>query len=568
MVAEGHFTDHVSQDSYWQLYTVSHFLQDLRQPGCFSPPAYQTLSNVLYIAEVTGPPNSDTHFAKHDDGIFSFSSAMPPDVPESDTYLFGSIGEFTYSFDLPIDLDLRYISSSGGTPTTKLAFWYPGRVFNGPFWGPFTNMSMPNVRFVDQGAGNGLLEIEWVTRVETLDGSLFYSSAPTVEVAMAGQTYRYEGEFVSAYGHYDYPFSDLSGAFHNYKTEFQSRRVSVPVAANIYPISIRWVNQWGEKTRWVVLRTVPIIVLNTTTPDDVFFAHDASETYAYGAAIQTFRWQTTNHQDPGDPTDDINVDVTQNAADEGFALFQYDYQELAESIDSNGAVGIVVAATNDAGCQSTLARNSTVKPDPPFIGLLLEPASGDRYTAVQEGNDIRVRRFDRDGVGGVEMPLIPGLAAPSLFQHASSDAPSAGDDEFGEDNARLYLFARKRSTNVWALYFSDNSGESFTFMSDSPFNSNYKKARPCHLDCGGLAVCAIKKQTGLTTEIYFSMSYDGINWEPVVYVGERGESIHKTFFIIQEHATNSSRLIITNGVDKHFVSDNYGEDWDPLESLS
>lgn len=89
------------------------------------------------------------------------------------------------------------------------------------------------------------------------------------------------------------------------------------------------------------------------------------------------------------------------------------------------------------------------------------------------------------------------------------------------------------------------------------FPDGYKNAFLCELSGAGLAAVATKENT---SDIYFAKSNDGgATWSTPALIGTLASGK-----AAQVHIGSNGALIVTNGVDTIWRSDNFGRTWSAL----
>jgi hypothetical protein len=287
-----------------------------------------------------------------------------------------------------------------------------------------------------------------------------------------------------------------------------------------------WVDVWMVPAP----KIVPLLPIPAST-----HTFDVTPTWT-ASPVATFRFVGTA-LGTGITPNPIVFDVTQSES-----YYTYDFSDM--DLPEGTIINVRVTVTTINGCADIALINAFITSGAQF-GIAILP-DGTWFSAVREGNFMRIRRFERDSGAGELGALLGNMAEPSLFLFTGTTT--------------IGLMAQDKNDKFWKVWRSNDEAASFQLMAQTPFDSTFSKAVPCGMAEGGVYAIAIK--TGTTPlQAWGAIAWDGVDWEAPVLIGSLGASTAKTVRVEQEHAADSSRLKASNGVDWHRYSDNYGETW-------
>lgn len=353
-------------------------------------------------------------------------------------------------------------------------------------------------------------------------------------------------------------------------------------AANGVPIYIRLTDSLGYNTGWLELVLPPVARFSYTADGDygcetvsVFTGDitppvtvtrnyasgttvtaDPEESFSPTGRLSAFNWGFSP-PDPG-PVLDPPRDFLHKATDQAVT---FDIEGL-DSVFPGGAYSAKIELfVYDENWPPPAGANTSWQPN--FNGFanyenyhredfviyesaapsLLIARDNVRLTAVQGDDGISIYRFAGDTSTRQDLAHISGKTRPTLNKG---------------DRSELVLTVKPRFGGPWQLLKSVDSGEIFTDMADSPFDSTrYKNLTSCHLKNGGIAVAANDSDEGKTV---FSLTRDYAHWADVAEVDTTPNP--KTLAIEQEELTEN--LVITNGFDFTRRTHDFGETWETL----
>jgi hypothetical protein len=161
------------------------------------------------------------------------------------------------------------------------------------------------------------------------------------------------------------------------------------------PVAYRLRSPYGEYSPWVELKVIPEGHFDLNEDSEV----DAGSSVAVTSPIVNYRFQYT---DP-DSGDLVIQDSDSPALDVGELLASHEGETLE----------VYLAVTSEQGCIGEYNGTITLKEDFVQFGSFID-RTGTLYSAVNEGNNVRVSRF-KQGVASRELlALVPNAKNPSL----------------------------------------------------------------------------------------------------------------------------------------------------------
>ena len=368
-----------------------------------------------------------------------------------------------------------------------------------------------------------------------------------VEIEADGQTIRFDGpvERVSGFA--------LYGSFCPvWKIPITTRFSSAPRVR--YCVINNNITICGQ---WSLIQVLPLPRFKILPVDADTVVLDASESFSLiGQNPLTYHWVL-----PIGSTVDVRTVNAQKTV--SFASANRSVEDSTEEDYAVSSYPIYLSVSDSTGFGAEIdgryfyvKRQNYILTPTKRIDAFTDP-HGVMFSAVKEATGVRVSRFPNGTASRELLALVPNLSSPSLWQHNTQ----AGVHQ--ESEGTIYLLGKDATANIWKMFVSDDDGESFDFMANTPFDGTYKViSAPIGHDRVGLI--AVKG-----TAVSFARTPDGVSYDAfgngtqINSVGDLGASV-KALSFHSEFAFGTDYLKVSNGVDWACGSDDGGDTWDVI----